>query len=184
MRTTYVYFVNAIYYCLYVFELKADSLFYKILDIPFFPIYKYLLTETQRKRCAEQMEQDKNQFRVFFHNKKDGFPPDFWAYKLLGALPMGYALFFTLLLSSLASKGAGYLNKTATCTIFAIMMLLFYIPVYRAVFTNDRRQKYFKKFKKKDGRWYRKWKWITFALFIGSFTLAFLSIFAASAIID
>lgn len=56
---------------------------------------------------------------------------------------------------------------------------LAYIPAYKAVFSNDKYMKYFKKFEHEDEQWHRKWKRITIIFCLGGVVTIILGMFAA-----
>ena len=60
--------------------------------------------------------------------------------------------------------------------LIAIPIGICYIPAYKAVFSNDRYMKYFKKFEKKDEHWHKKWKWITFLFAIGGMVTTIMGV--------
>ena len=67
--------------------------------------------------------------------------------------------------------------------LFAIPVVICYIPAYKAVFTKDKYLKYFKQFEKRDDSWHNKWKWITIAFCIGSVVVSLLGICVALGIL-
>lgn len=69
------------------------------------------------------------------------------------------------------------INTNVKNVIFAIPIIVGYIPAYKAVFYKDRYLEYFKEFRKKDDSWHKKWKWISRAFRIGGVMLIALSLF-------
>ena len=175
------YSLNAILYCLWLYEKKSGEIFDKIIDILFFPIYKYLFTKKFKKKFHEQMKKEKSAIDNFYNNAETGFYIN-WSIYSFGYFYSGYpASVPFLLIGFLVGKYDG-LSDITTIIILAIPIALCYIPAYRAVFTKDRYLKYFKHFKKEDERWHKKWKRIALAFCIGSAAIDLLCVGAAFAI--
>ena len=82
-------------------------------------------------------------------------------------------------LSALIGKFHGLLDTNIAMLIDILFVGISFIPLYRAVFLNDRYLEYYKEFEKEDARWKRKWRWIARGFCLLAVTVALLSIVMA-----
>ena len=174
----YVYFLNAIHYCIWLNDMKFGDFMGKVADTIFSPVQKNLFTEKFRKKYNERKAKQQSEIDNFFYNKRNGYHIG-WAHHWYGYFYSGYPAFFSFILVDMADKHFGNLNTIMFALLFALPIVVCYIPAYKAVFTKDRYLKYFKQFEKKDEHWHKKWRWITVAFCMGSVTFAFLGLYLA-----
>lgn len=174
----YEYFLNVIHYCLWLNDMKFGDFVERLVNTLFYPIHKYLFTEEFKKEYNERKNKEKSKTDKFFYNKKNGYHIG-WAHHWYGYFYSGYPAFFSFILVDMADKHFGNLNTIMFALLFALPIVVCYIPAYKAVFTKDRYLKYFKQFEKKDEHWHKKWRWITVAFCMGSVTFAFLGLCVA-----
>lgn len=172
------YFLNAIYYCIWLNEMSMGSYFRKRVNMLFSPIPKYLFTKSYREKYYERLPKEREKAVPFFNNRENGYyigrAKHWFSY-----LCSGYSAFFSFLLLGIALREWSGPINTISLIVLAIPILLGDIPVNKAVFANDRYLKYFKQFEKEDEQWHRKWKRITLAFEIGSIVAISLGIGAA-----
>ncbi len=177
MQDKFVYFLNAIHYCIWLNDRAFGDFMGKIVDVILSPIPKYLFTEAYRKKCEERLAKEQKNIDKFFYDKEVGFHIS-WANHWFGYFYSGYPILISFILGGLILRNFGYISNIVKLIILAVPIGLCYIPAYKAVFTNDRYLKYHKQFEKEDERWHRKWKRITLAFCIGSIFTSLLGICA------
>ena len=123
------------------------------------------------------MNKEQEKIDEFFYDQENGFHIE-WANHWFGYFYSAYFSFFPFVISGLILRETGEWPY-AGLLLLALSIGLGYIPAYRAVFTKDKYLKYFKKFKKKDGNWHKKWMWITIAFCFGSILTGGLGILTA-----
>ena len=182
-RSKFEYFLNAVPYCLWLRENKREYICGRIVETLLSPIPKLFFTKKYKKKYYEQYLPEANaKSDELFHDKKTGFNIG-WAQRRFGYIYSFYPGFFSCILAAFGFKYFGYINYYVTLLWVAIPIILGYIPAYKAVFTNDRYLKYFKKFEKKDEAWHKKWKRRTTLFIIGGTTMVLLGIAAMFAIL-
>ena len=160
------YFLNAILYCLYLNEVWSNRKIDKIVNTIIPRAMKVKFNRQQRKEAED-----------FKYGSEAGLSIGV-ANHLYGFFYTGYPSFLSFVLLGIADGGAKKLNMALVAILVAIPIGLFYIPAYKAVFSNDRYLNYFKQFKKEDEQWHRKWKRRTIAFCVGSVVFFLSGIFA------
>lgn len=177
MKKKYEYFLNAIHYCLWLFDIKFGDFMGEIVDALLSPIPKYLFTKEYKKKCDDRLLKVQKIHDKLFYDKESGYHIG-WANHWFGFFYSGYSLFLSFVLLGIPDGIYGGINEIIALVIIALPIGLCYIPAYRAVFSKDRYLKYFKQFEKKDASWYKKWKWITIAFCVGSILFAIGGMYA------
>jgi hypothetical protein len=177
MKKKYEYFLNAIHYCLWLFDIKFGDFMGEIVDALLSPIPKYLFTKEYKKKCDDRLLKVQKIHDKLFYDKESGYHIG-WANHWFGFFYSGYPGFLSFVLLGITDGIFGDVNQIITIVIIALPIGLCYIPAYRAVFSKDRYLKYFKQFEKKDASWYKKWKWITIAFCVGSILFAIGGMYA------
>jgi hypothetical protein len=177
MKKKYEYFLNAIHYCLWLFDIKFGDFMGEIVDALLSPVPKYLFTNNYRKKYYERLSKAQPIKEKIFYDKECGYHIG-WANHWYGFFYSGYSSFLTFVLFGAVYGILGDVNQIILIVTVAVPIGLCYIPAYRAVFSKDRYLKYFKQFEKEDEQWHKKWKWITIAFRIGSIAFAIGGIFA------
>ncbi len=178
MKKKFEYFLNAIHYCLWLFDIKFGDFIGRVVDILLSPVPKYLFTKEYRKKYDERLSKVQTTKEKFFYDKKNGYHIG-WANHWFGYIYSGYPGFLSFtLLGAVDEMCNHHLNAITVILILLIPIGLCYIPAYRAVFTKDRYLKYFKQFEKEDEHWHKRWKRITIVFCIGSVVFTLGGIFA------
>ncbi len=175
-RTEFEYFLNAVHYCLWRWQIKVYAFMEKLGDVLFSPL-KYLFTDNFRKRYHESKLKLEPQFNDLYYNDKNGFCVA-WAHHLMGTFCTCYPLFLSFSLLGLGTRLFGGLNSFVALVLIFVPSGICYIPVYKALYTKDRYLKYFKKFEKEDEQWHRKWSRITTLFCVGAALFFIGGIFA------
>lgn len=160
------YFLNAILYCLYLNEVWSNRKIDKIVNTIIPRAMKVKFNRQQRKEAED-----------FKYGSEAGLSIGV-ANHLYGFFYTGYPSFLSFVLLGIADGGAKKINMALVAILVAIPIGFFYIPAYKAVFSNDRYLNYFKQFKKEDEQWHRKWNRRTIAFCVGSVVFFLSGIFA------
>lgn len=165
-------FLNAVYYCLWLFDIKTQKNINKQIRIVFYPIW-LILPEKFKVKYKKNMASQQNEINSYFYDKRNGFHITM-AYSYFTAICCMLAISISLILFGLWLKFFGKYNIIAVLIIAFIPIEVAYIPLKKGVFKNERYLKYFKKFEKKDEQWHKKWKRITIAFCLGCIILVIL----------
>ena len=177
------YFLNAVHYCMWLFERKFGFFIGKIVDFFLAPIPKFLFTKNMKKRYYDNMRKSQPQLDDLFYGKKSGFSIGL-AHHNFGAFYSIYPCIFSFVIEGLYIKFNGEMNTFVILVIFAIPVGICYIPAYKAVFSNDKYLKYFKLFEKEDEHWHKKWKRITTAFILGAIASIIFGVYLCFTILD
>ncbi len=176
------YFLNAVHYCMWLFERKFGFFIGKIVDFFLDPIPKFLFTKNMKKRYYDNMRKSQPQLDELFYGKKSGFSIGL-AHHNFDAFYSIYTCILSFVLQALYIKFNGEINTFVILITIAIPIGICYIPAYKAVFSKDKYLQYFKQFEKKDEHWHKKWKRITTAFILGAIASLLLGIITAYAIV-
>ncbi|MEE3416828.1 MAG: hypothetical protein VZR53_15845 [Prevotella sp.] len=180
MKPKFEYFLNAVHYCIYLHEIREHEFFDKYFGVPFNRMLDFFMSEEKKRRFRLNQQKNKKNVDDFFYSKDFGTCIG-WAHHFFGFFSTCYFLFIGFVLLGLLSKlygvdevlGDGFVRML----VLGIPIIIGYIPLYKAVFSNDVYLKYFREFEKKDEKWHRKWKWITAAFVILSVVAFFSGVF-------
>lgn len=177
MKPKFEYFLNAVHYCIFLSQLRLNAFFDKYVGLPFARMLEFFMSEKGKRRFRLNQQRSKKELDDFFCSKEAGFCIGL-AHHLFGFFVTCYFVFIGFLLLGFLSKQFGVENVLGDgfvrMLILAIPVTIGYIPVYKAVFSNDVYLKFFNEFEKKDEKWHRKWKRIT-AAFVTLSIMMFLS---------
>ena len=176
------YFLNAVHYCMWLFERKFGFFIGKIVDFFISPIPKFLFTKKMKKRYYDNMRKSQPQLDELFYGKKSGFSIGL-AHHNFGAFYSIYPCIFSFVIEGLFIKCNVEMNTFVILVIFAIPVGICYIPAYKAVFSNDKYLQYFKQFEKEDEHWHKKWKRRTIAFIFGAIASLFLGVIIIAVIV-
>ena len=182
-KQKFEYFLNAVHYCMWLFERKFGFFIGKIVDFFLAPIPKFLFTKNMKKRYYDNMRKSQPQLDDLFYGKKRGFSIGL-AHHNFGAFYSTYTCILSFVLEALYIKFNGEINTFVIIVIFAIPTGICYIPAYKAVFSNDKYLKYFKLFEKEDEHWHKKWKRITTAFILGAIASIIFGVYLCFTILD
>ncbi len=175
IQNRFEYFLNAIHYCIWLYEIKFGESAGRIVDVLFAPVPKYLFTKAYKEKYYERLPKEHKKANHFFHDWENGF----YTQSAKHSFTFFYSWYpasFSFLLAGFAFREWGMLNNVVKIIILAIPIGLGYIPVYRAMFINNRYLKYFKQFEQEDEQWHKKWKRRTLVFCIGSVVATILGI--------
>ena len=166
-RNSFEYFLNAVHYFLWIFDIRfsnyCDMIFGKLLS----HISKYLFTKEQKRKYYERKAKHQKEMDMLLYDKEYGIHIG-WANHWFGYFYSGHPGLLSFILLGILFKSFEEVNRLIEILIIAIPIVLFYIPAYRAVFSNDRYLEYFKQFEKEDEQWHKKWMRRTIRFCIGS----------------
>ncbi|WP_289867580.1 hypothetical protein [uncultured Muribaculum sp.] len=181
-KQKFEYFLNAVHYCMWLFERKSQDIINRTFLLIISPIPKYLLSSKYKERFYRYQKQRMTELDKFFNDKKSGFSIGL-AHHNFGAFYSIYPCIFSFVIEGLYIKFNGEMNTFVILVIFAIPVGICYIPAYKAVFSNDKYLKYFKLFEKEDEHWHKKWKRRTIAFILGAIASLLLGIITAYTIV-
>ena len=181
MNKKFEYFLNAIHYCLWLGDMKFGDFMGRIVNVILDPIPKYLFTKEYKEKYYERLPKEQMKMDSFFYDKKAGYHIG-WANHNFGAFYSGYPGFLSFVIGGIYIRFYDEFDCWLLI-LFAIPVVICYIPAYKAVFSKDKYLKYFKQFEKKEASWHKKWKWITIAFCIGSVVVSLLGICVALGIL-
>ena len=177
---TFKYFLNAIFYCIWIKSERFDSWFETWIERLIAPIVnfipKYLYQKKLKKKYYRNKVLNKKRMDDFRHNRKHGTHMES-AKDLFGKFFTGYFLFATLMFYSCLIL-CDLSNVFITIGISIIFLRLCYIPINKMVFSNYKYLEYFKLFEKNDEQWHKKWNRITTVFCISAIILFFAGPFS------
>lgn len=177
-KQEFEYSLNAMLYCLWLFEQKSQYIISKIIRFLFSPIPKYFFPKKIKERYYENKRKSKRQVNDFFNNKKNGLSIRLARHNF-DYLYSSFPCFISFSLLGLILRIFKDINLGVLFMLFIIPITIFSIPMYKAVFSNDKYLEYFKLFEKEDEHWHKLWKRRTKAFIFGSITSFFLGIIMA-----
>lgn len=161
------YFLNAVLYCIWLYQQSFQNFIHRIVYAVISVISKILFTREYRERFYMRQAIGLELWDKYRNDPKVGWN--------IGMAARNFSIFCALYPFAIALILMGvslrYSIKLSSWTIVLVglaLMALFYIPVNKMVYNNDKYLKYFKKFKNEDISWLRKWKRITVAFCICS----------------
>ncbi|WP_288307959.1 hypothetical protein [uncultured Muribaculum sp.] len=175
------YFLNAVHYCMWLFERKSQDIINRTFLLIISPIPKYLLSRKYKERFYRYQKQRMTELDKFFNDKKSGYNIG-WANHWFGFFYSSYTGIIILSLLGLILRKFGDINTIIFILIIVIPITLWYIPAYKAVFTKDRYLQYFRQFEKENKYWHKRWKRKTTAFIVGGIVANILGIIVAFSI--
>ncbi len=182
-KQKFEYFLNAVHYCMWLFERKFGFFIGKIVDFFISPIPKFLFTKKMKKRYYDNMRKSQPQLDELFYGKKSGFSIGL-AHHNFDAFYSIYTCILSFVLQALYIKFNGEINTFVILITIAIPIGICYIPAYKAVFSKDKYLQYFKQFEKEDEHWHKKWKRRTIAFILGAIASIIFGIYLYFTILD
>ena len=176
-KNKFIYFLNAVHYGMWLNNINQGTTFsiigYKLLT-PFI----YLFPKRLQTKFFEQQHRNNIEFIEFINDHNNCLSIGLTDYKL-GFFYSAYSFAVAFIIIATIRKMNGGINDSLAFSIFALLIGGPFIPLYLAVFHNDRYLAYHKKFEKKDSHWKKKWRWIARGFCLLSVTFALLSIVLA-----
>ena len=176
-KQKFEYFLNAVLYCLWLFDLKCNSVISKACDFIFSPIPKYLLPKKLKERYYEGQKYVND--NLYWNKKNFNLG---WADYNLMTICSFYSCFLMFIIMGVVLKLKGEINTFTLLALVVTSSGICYISTYKTLYTDQYKQ-YFKRFVKKDAHWHKKWKIITIAFFLGAFASLLLGVITACAIV-
>jgi len=181
MNRKFEYFLNAVFYCIWLNQISFQRFIHKIVSATLSPIVRYLFTAEYREKFYERQAIGLKQWNNYSNNPTVGWNIGM-ANRHFGFLCTLYPGALAFILMGVSLRFSVNINSWLIILVVSGLAALFYIPVNKMVYSKDRYLKYFKRFTKEDSRWLKKWKRITAAFCLCSF-LIFLSGIAVAWII-
>ncbi len=179
-RKKFEYFLNAVYYCIWLNQRSFQDFVQKIVFTMLSPIPKYFFPAKWREKFYERQAIGLEQWNDYRNNSKVGWNIGM-ANGNFGLFCALYPFSIVFILIGISLRFSIYVNSLTVILVVTGLMALFYIPVNKLVYSKDRYLKYFKKFRNEDKQWLKKWNRVTAAfcfggilIFLGSFAIAWL----------
>ena len=170
------YFCNAVHYCIWIGFKKNYKYTRRCGDKLFSPL-KYLFTKNFREKYYENKRKYLPQWDNLYLNGKDGYLIAL-AHRWMGNFYSCYPMFISFALFGLGERLYGNVSSLVMLILIFCPAGVCYIPLYKALYANDRYLKYFRKFEKEDERWHKKWSRITTLFCVGAALFFIGGIFA------
>lgn len=175
------YFLNVIFYCMWIQSIKGWGILYKILDVIFFPILHFMPDSVKKRR-----EQNKLASETFYNNEHDGFHIDI-AMRFFKLICAGYmfivGVIFMITSFKIISPLEGRVDMYLRVGIFMLPTMAVVIIINKMAYQKKNYLRFFNEFKKKDNAWLKKWLMITFFFEIGAL-IAFLFGFIGARLLE
>ena len=177
MKPKFEYFLNAVHYCIFLSQLRLNAFFDKYVELPFARMLEFFMSEKGKRRFRLNQQRSKKELDDFFCSKEAGFCIGL-AHHLFGYFSSSYWLSFSFTFCGLYKFFTGeFAHGITTAILMGFPIAIGYIPIYKAVYKDDRYLNFYKKYEKEDKVWRRKWKWITVAYCVGGIIVAVLGFF-------
>ncbi|MDE5683339.1 MAG: hypothetical protein K2I39_03910 [Muribaculaceae bacterium] len=172
-RKKFEYFLNAVHYCLWLNEKKAQRIMQKAV----FSLMSFIAkcSSSYKIKLYERQTANLKKWRDY-SNKSNGWSFTM-AHNVFDFLFACYPGLFSFILAGVAIRIFGDFNLIVLLAFIAPGILAF-IYVDRAVVKNERYLKYFKNFEKEDEQWHRKWSRFTIAFCLGAILMFVISMIA------
>lgn len=167
------YFLNVLHYFLWLKEIKFNNIAENNVKTLFSFVHKFFFSEEYKKKYSERWDKVSEERDKLYYSKEIGLCIT-WANHLFGLFYSCYFSIIPFIAMGLYIRITQEFNPLIVFFMFLIPALLCYQPVNRAVYSNKRYLKYFKKFEKENEQWHKKWGRITTAFCIGGI-LTFLA---------
>lgn len=161
------YFMNAVFYCIWRFQLRFSKFFEKIIYGFINFIGAIILPSRLMQKIYEREEAANEELERTYYGEKYGFCINKSKYFMYG-ISTGYFGAIVFLLYGIGLKIDNNLNDA----IFMLIIVGTLIPGFRllewTVIDDYRYLRYFTEFKQNDAGWHRKWNRITILFCIGA----------------
>ncbi len=176
----FVYFLNAIHYCLWIGDIKISNHLQKIVFSILSPIPKLFFTREYREKFYARQATALREYQNSMFNKNNG-THIIEANRFFSFIYCGYPSIISFTITGFFIPRFLH-NPLVFISIYGIVEILCYIPAYKAVFSHNRYLEYFSKFEKEDAAWHKKWKRRTIAFCFGSMLSFILGVASAFAV--
>lgn len=182
MKDRYSYILNAIFYMVYLGNVKIDNFICAIVYFPFY-LFKFCLPKRISDIYIKRISEANEEYSKIIKNPKRGSCIN-CSETIFGLLYANYTFIPLGLIIGLLVKQYGVLHPIIYMPIIIIMIAITWQPLRRKVFKDYCYLKFFKKFEKESKQWHRKWALITVAFcFCSLLSVAFgMYLFFACAI--
>ncbi len=168
------YFLNAIFYCMWRKEITFSNVM-KFIALGVIYLIEFILPRELRLKVKERRINAELELHDVFHNKKKGLniviAKDHFEFVTFSYVFLPISMIYGCII-----KWVGF-NFFVIVTIMIIGFILSSKFFNNRVFKKDVYLKYFKRFDKKDYKWYRKWRLIAFLFVVMSIPIFIAGIF-------
>lgn len=165
------YFMNAVFYCIWRFQLRFSKFFEKII----YGFINFIGAIFLPSRLMQKVYDREEAAKEEIYGDKYGFCINKSVYNMTG-LSTGYFGIITFCLFGIGLK----IDENMSDSIAMLIIVLSIIPGSKlaewTVFENKRYLRYFPEFKQNDAAWHRKWNRISILFCIGSVLSTILGI--------
>lgn len=163
MNKKIVYFLNVIFYFIYLEEVKTNKIIESTANVFATLVIRFLRFRGIYKHKVHSNRKIKEY--VYGANSSLSTCVANW---LFAGFYSCYSTFISWICIGIANCKYD-IDKNSICLLFFIVpCIICYIPAYCAVFAKDKYLKYFKKFMKNSDQWHHRWKWVAVAYCIGA----------------
>ena len=165
------YFLNAVYYSMNKLYIKQAKFLGRIVDVFILLVIRNCIPTNKRENLLARIQNPDNKKiidDVLYGEKSDfllGCCDYYFAY-FSGCYDMFLAWIIYSLIERYVSISFGF--------IASLMLIIGYIFCYFTIYRKNKYIIYFKKFKKNNACWHRKWKWITITFVLVGISLSIL----------
>lgn len=181
MKDKFVYFLNAVHYCIYLEEVTTNKKIEKAVNHFLLVMATFLFPRQMRIRLQEQRYRNNIKRTEYLYGNEYGLSIGM-AHHLFGAFYSCLPAFISWICLGVADRQVESLPAWLVLIVLTIPISIGYIPMHMAVFHNDRYIVYFKKYEKEDEGWHKKWKRITLAFCVFSIAMMVLGFFCMAVI--
>lgn len=164
------YFLNAIFYSIWLGENRGYERIEKIGN----KILKFFLTNKQYEALLKRQQKYAPRNKKALYDKKTGMH--------IGLTENLFNLFYLCYYISISYVLIGIFTDVYSSRNYSFFFIVItgipgYLIAYKAVYSNHRYLKYFKKFEKKDERWHKKWRLISIIFRLGGIVSIILGLY-------
>lgn len=181
MKDKFEYFLNAVHYCIYLEEITTNKIIEKAVNLFFSIMGAFLFPKQMRIKFQEQRYRNHVKRTEYIYGNEYGLSIGM-AHHLFGAFYSCLPASISWICLGVANRLFESLTDWLVLIIFATPIAIGYIPMYMAVFYNNRYIVYFKKYEKENKRWHKKWKRITFLFCVGAIAMMVSGFFCMAVI--
>lgn len=154
------YSLNAIYYSLWLINIRFDKRLSSFVDDITDFLLSHLSTKEYKNAFIRNREKRKQEFDKNAFNLSDGYHIN-WANHFYGIACSCYPTLISFIILGLLLRIDPMIKDFVYLIIFIIPIGICYTFAYHAVYSQNKYHRYFEQFEKEDARWHKKWKKIT-----------------------
>ena len=165
MKEKFIYFLNAIHYCIYLEEVWTNRKAQIVLGRILLFMSNYFLSNRMRHKIKFHVQYDMD-LKEYLYGKNHGQSIGL-AHYVFNSFASCYYTFPSWICLGILDCGFDTLKGIISLLISTIPLFWGYNQVYNVMFNNGIYLKYFRQFEKNDNDWLKKWKLITVAFCLG-----------------